>query len=264
MLELILIIIILAFIFELMDSAAGMGFGTGLTPLLLIMGYSPLQIVPTLLISESITGFIDAYFGNELKNVKFSFKPMSDATKLALIIAFFGCIAIFFSILLTYVALELPTIFIKQYVAILVLGMGIFAIFRTRWKQKENVTSNLKLMVGFSVIAGFNKGIGGGGYGPVITLGQIHSGVYEKSATAIVSFSEAMVSVVGICTFLLITAVGVEVDLALLPSIFTGGFLAALLTPYLVRVLPNKMWRYIIPIYAIGIGIFLLLKIFVL
>ena len=54
MFQLIPLIILIAFIFEFMDSAAGMGFGTGLTPLLLILGYSPLQVVPTLLISQAI------------------------------------------------------------------------------------------------------------------------------------------------------------------------------------------------------------------
>jgi len=54
------------------------------------------------------------------------------------------------------------------------------------------------------------------------------------------------------------------VDLVLLPSLFTGGFFAALIAPYLVRVLPNKFWRYLIPAYAFGIGIYLILQIFVL
>ncbi|MFX1431235.1 MAG: sulfite exporter TauE/SafE family protein, partial [Promethearchaeota archaeon] len=87
--------------------------------------------------------------------------------------------------------------------------------------------------------------------------------VYEKSATAIVSFSESIVSIVGILTFFLITFAGVNVDLILLPSIFTGGFLAALSAPYLVRIIPNKIWKYFIPLYAFGIGIYLLLQILV-
>jgi len=95
-------------------------------------------------------------------------------------------------------------------------------------------------------------------------MGQIFSGVYEKSATAIVSFSEAMVSLMGILTFYLISYAGVEIDLFLLPSIFTGGFLAALAAPYMVRVLPNKIWKYFIPIYALGIGVFSILKLFIL
>lgn len=265
MFELILLIIILAFLFETMDSAAGMGFGTCLAPLLLLFGYTPLQIVPTLLISESLTGLIDAFFDHEFKNVHFSFFPLNDTTKYTLWIALFGCIAIIASVFLGYYALNFSDVIIKIYVAILVLFMGILGLIRIRIRNKsiDRPISRPKALLGFAALAGFNKGIGGGGYGPIVTMGQIYSGVYEKSATAIVSFSEALVSITGILTFFLISLVGVDVDLVLLPSIFTGGFIAAILSPYLVRVLPNRIWRIIIPFYAIGIGIFLLLKILV-
>jgi len=62
MFEIIPIVIILAFLFETMDSFAGMGFGTGLTPLLLLMGYEPLQVVPILLISEADNWFYIWFF----------------------------------------------------------------------------------------------------------------------------------------------------------------------------------------------------------
>jgi len=261
--ELILLIILLAFLFESMDSSSGMGFGTALAPILFLLGYSPLQVVPTLLISETITGFVDAFFDHEFENVNFSFRPLSDATKLALYLGFFGCLAISISISLGYFAIKFPDYVIKTYVAILVMFMGITGFLRIKMKKHDTFNPRPKMLLAFSALAGFNKGIGGGGYGPVITMGQIFSGVYEKSATAIVSFSEAMVSLIGILIFIFISFVGVELDFYLLPSIFTGGFLAALTAPYMVRVLPNKIWKYFIPIYAFGIGIFLILKLFI-
>jgi uncharacterized membrane protein YfcA len=262
--EILLLIVLLAFLFESMDSMAGMGFGTGLTPLLLIFGYTPLQVVPTILISEAITGIIDSYFDHEFKNVKYSFRPLNDATKIGIWIAFFGCIAIWVSIFIGYFAIKFPDFVINLYVAILVLFMGASGIIRMKLIKMEIITAKPKMMMGFAALAGFNKGVGGGGYGPVITMGQILSGVYEKSATAIVSFSESIVSIMGIITFFFISMAGVPVDLFLLPSIFTGGFIAALIAPYIVRVVPNKIWKYLIPIYAIAIGLYLLLKIFVL
>ncbi len=261
--EFFLIIIILAFIFESMDSIAGMGFGTALSPLLFILGYTPLQVVPTILISEAITGVVDTFFDHEFKNVHYSFKPLNDATKIGLIIAFFGCIAIFTSIILGYFAISFPDIVIKTYVAVLVILMGLLGFIRVKVGKRKISRTNLKLLIGFSALAGFNKGIGGGGYGPVITMGQIFSDIYEKSATAIVSFSESIVSIVGILTFFLISFAGINVDLVLLPSLFTGGFLAALSSPYLVRVIPNKIWKYFIPSYAFGIGIFSIIKLII-
>jgi hypothetical protein len=259
-LELILWIIIIAFLFETMDSAAGMGFGTALSPLLLSFGYSPLQVVPVLLISEAITGVTDAIFDHELKNVNYSFRPINETTKVTFIIAGSGVMAIIVSIIITYYAIQLPTFFIKTYVAILILGMGLFGIIRTKIKIEDTLNYKPQVLIIFSALAGFNKGIGGGGYGPIVTLGEIYSGIYEKSATAIVSFAEGLVSIAGIFVFFFISSVGVPVDLVLLPSVFTGGFLAAIVAPYLVRVFPNKIWKYIIPFYAFGMGIFSLLK----
>ena len=145
-----------------------------------------------------------------------------------------------------------PKDFIKIYVGILVLAMGIIGMIKLKSKSSNYKP---KLLTGFAALAGFNKGIGGGGYGPVVMLGQLFSGIYEKTATAIVSLAEGFVSMVGVATFLLISAYGVTIDYVLLPSVFTGGFIAAILSPYMVRVFPNKAWRVIIPVYAICIGI---------
>ena len=260
MIELLPIIILLAFLFETMDSSAGMGFGTGLTPLLFLLGYNPLQVVPILLISEAITGFTASYFHHEFENVSFSLKkPLNPSTKITLMIAIAGCFAIMLSVFLTYAAFELPKSFIKSYVAILVLIMGIIGLFRIK---KENTTYRPKLLTGFAALAGFNKGIGAGGYGPVVMMGQLFSGIYEKTATAIVSLAEGIVSLVGFVTFIFITSYGVTIDYLLLPSIFTGGFLAAIISPFIVRVLPNKLWRIIIPVYAIIMGVLTFAKIY--
>jgi hypothetical protein len=195
-----------------------------------------------------------------LKNVNYSFHPVNDTTKVTLIIAGSGMIAIIFSVILVYFAIQLPSFFIKTYVAILILAMGLFGIIRTRINKIREITYKPKLLIAFSALAGFNKGIGGGGYGPIVTLGQIYSGIYEKSATAIVSFAEGLVSIAGLIVFFFISYVGINVDLFFLPSIFTGGFLAAIAAPYLVRVFPNKIWKYVIPLYACGMGIYTLLK----
>ncbi|HEX6982803.1 MAG TPA: sulfite exporter TauE/SafE family protein [Balneolaceae bacterium] len=252
------VVVLLAFIFETMDSAAGMGFGTALAPLLLIMGFEPLQVVPVLLISESVTGLTSAAVHHEFKNVRFSLKNgANEATRLMLMITGFGIIAIIISVTLTYFAIELPGSAIKTYVAILVVLLGIVALAR-RFTKQTDTAYKPKRMIGFAFLGAFNKGIGGGGYGPVVTLGEIYSGVYEKSAPAIASLAEGLISIVGIITFFAISATGIELDFMLLPSALTGSILAAVASPYLVRVLPNRIFSYVIPAYAFIIGIILL------
>ena len=51
-------VVICCAFFEYMDSAGGMGYGTALTPLMLIAGFDPKQIVPCVMITEMFTGLI--------------------------------------------------------------------------------------------------------------------------------------------------------------------------------------------------------------
>lgn len=247
------LIVALAFVFEVMDSAAGMGFGTALAPLLFVLGYDPLAVVPVLLVSEALTGVVAGVVHHEFRNVSFSLRPPSDATRLLVLLAGVGAVASIVSIILVYFALTLPASVIRIYVALLVVTLGVVGLARARVNAPLEYRPSR--LAGFAVLAGLNKGIGGGGYGPVVSLGQILSGVYEKSATAITSLAEGVVSMVGVVTFVVITAAGVPINLTLLPSVYAGGFLAAILTPYVVRVVPNRLWQYTIPLYAFVIGL---------
>lgn len=238
-----------------MDSTSGMGFGTTISPLLLLM-YSPLTVVPALLVSQTVCGMIAGVFHGEFENVEFFTMPISPAFKKMLLIAGIGCVGTVISIILVYYSLKPSQEEIKLYVSGLLILMGLISLINVKKKKY-----NEKILVGFAVIAGFNKGIGGGGYGPVVTLGQTLSGIYEKSAVGITTLAEGITSLIGsICFFLLSFNTSLEFNLFLLPSIFTGAFFASLISPYMVRVLPNKLWRVVIPIYAFSIGILTLIQ----
>ncbi|AGB15527.1 putative permease [Halovivax ruber XH-70] len=247
------VVVVVAFVFETTDSAAGMGFGTGLAPLLFVLGYDPLQIVPVLLVSETVTGLVAGLVHNDLENVTLSVRPLSEETKLLGLLVVTGSAAVVASVVLAHDAIGLSRDTIRTYVSILVLVMGATGLARA--KLRTRIEYRPARLAAFALLAGTNKGIGGGGYGPVVTLGQILSGVYEKSAVAITTLAEGIVSFVGVVAFFVLLYRGTDVDLILLPSIFAGGFLAAIVGPYLVRVVPNTVWRYVIPLYAFGIGI---------
>lgn len=260
--EILLYVVVLSFIFQLIDAAAGMGFGTSMAPLLFVMGYDPLQVVPALLITQAISGIFAGMFHHEFENVNFSFKPLNEATRATILIEGIGCVSTFASILLVYYSIEVPESMIKTYVAALVLAMGFIGLLAFREVKERKY--NPKRLIGFSILAGFNKGVGGGGYGPIVTLGSIFSGIYEKSAVGIVTVAEGVTSIVGSFAFILTLSIGVDIDFLLLPSIFAGSFLAAILSPYLVRILPNRTLKFIIPIYAFAIGLFTIIQIYIL
>jgi uncharacterized membrane protein YfcA len=138
--------------------------------------------------------------------------------------------------------------------------MAVFGLIYEKIGQRH--TFNMKKLTGFSLLAGINKGIGGGGFGPVVTLGERFSGVNPKSTVAITTVAEGVVSIVGVATFFGISAAGTSLDFHLLPSIFLGSYVGGILSPYLVRLLPSHILSYIIPVYAIALGIFLIVRTF--
>jgi len=58
-------------------------------------------------------------------------------------------------------------------------------------------------MVILSSVASFNKAVSGGGYGPLVTSGQILSGVQSKSSVGITSFAEAFTCLLAVSLFLI-------------------------------------------------------------
>jgi uncharacterized protein len=197
---------------------------------------------------------------SEFENVEFSFRPLNRPTKTMLLIAVPGAIGACVGVVLTYFALELPDTFIETYIAILVFGMAVLiATNALRGRRRDYRPQRLPF---FGAVAGVNKGIGSGGYGPVVTLGGVLSGVVEKTSVAIATMAEGIASTVGAITFLVIAALGTDVDWRLLPWLWLGAFPASVLGPYAVRVLPVRVWRYAVPVYATVIATILLVQMY--
>ncbi len=79
-----------------------------------------------------------------------------------------------------------------------------------------------------SFVASFNKGISGGGYGPLVMGGQMLSGVDAKSAVGITAFAEAITCLVGFLVYLLN---GKPLDWPLIGFLTASAVLAVKKTP---------------------------------
>jgi len=249
--ELLVFIIILAFLCEFIDSSLGMGYGTTLTPLLLMLGYNPLQIVPAILLSELISGLTAAFFHHKFKNVNFNFGTAD--FKIALVMA---VCSIFGTLVAVFVALNLPSFYVKLYIGILVLGMGVLILmtlkrkFRFTWKK---ITS-------LGLLASFNKGISGGGYGPIVTSGQILAGVNSKNAIGITSLAEGLTCFVGVITYLIFTNHTIGWSLA--PSLIVGAILSVPIAAYTVKKFKGGHLKLIVGIATLILGLLTLGKLF--
>ncbi len=235
-----------AIIFEFLDAAAGMGYGTAFTPLLLFFGFDPLQIVPAVMIQQGVAGLCGAYLHKEFENVEWRIRPMSETIRLWLIIGGAGCLAVLFSVTAVYGIFKVAQVWIKLYVALLLVAMGVISLFQAQ--RKKNYKP--RHMIFFGALAGFNKGIGGGGYGPVITVGGLLSGVPAKSMMAVTALSEGSVCLVSIVAWFALLSRGMAIDFILLPSMILGSIVAVIVAPYATRVLPEKLWQWVVPVYC--------------
>lgn len=189
---LFLTLLVFAFVCEFIDSSLGMGYGTILTPTLLIIGFDPLTAIPAVLITQAFGGFSASIFHHQFENV--SFKSNSKDLKMVVVIGGFGIIATIFAAI---ISIGVPKIVLKTYIGLLVLVMGIIVLrnrtFKFSWKK----------MIGVGLLSAFNKGVSGGGFGPVVTGGQILSGQDQKAAVGVTTLAEAPICICGFFTYLI-------------------------------------------------------------
>jgi len=269
----IITIVIVAFLCEYMDSTLGMGYGTTLTPVLLLLGYNPMQIVPAVLLSELITGVMAGIFHHRAGNVNFKPKTTDFSVimhklkalgyvesarrglplhlKVALLLTICSVVG---TVAAVFIAINLPKFWLKLYIGCLVLSMGVVIIiclnrdFRFSWKK---ITS-------LGLIASFNKGMSGGGYGPVVTGGQILSGVEGRSAVGITSLAEGLTCLVGIIAYVLVT--GNAIDWRLAPVIIAGAVFSVPLSAISVKKISTRGLKFAIAILTIILGLLTIIK----
>jgi uncharacterized protein len=84
----------------------------------------------------------------------------------------------------------------------------------------------------------------------VITVGGLLSGVPVKSMVAVTSLAEGLTCLAAVITWFVLLSTGTVVDYMLLPSFVIGTILAAVGAPYTTRVIPEKFWKWTVPIYC--------------
>lgn len=190
----LILIIFISFIAQFLNTALGEGFGTIVVPSFVLLGFDPIEIVPSLLFVQVFTGILSAIFHHRSGNVDFSIEGKS--FKIALVLTFFSIIG---GGSAAFLAVNLSQFFVKIYVGLIAFSMGVLVLVL---RERKIGFSWLKInFLGF--FASFNKGISGGGYGPIITSGQILSGLDSKSSVSISSFTEAITCLIALLVYLL-------------------------------------------------------------
>ena len=160
-------ITVLAFVLEIVDASFGMGYGTILTPALLMLGLDALRVVPAVIASQLVGDFLAVFFHHQFKNVDMSVG--SQDFKVGATLAGFSLVG---SVAAVLFALRLSKFALNLYIGLLVAVVGIVVLVTY---EKDRDFSWLRLLF-LGSIASFNKGLSGGGYGPVVAGGQILTG----------------------------------------------------------------------------------------
>ena len=242
-----ILIVIMAFIGELVDSSAGMGYGTLLSPILILMGYSPFVAIPAILLTQAFGGLIASFFHHRFKNAIFNIKSLD--FKMAILISLLGIIGVLIGSL---VITGIPILYVKIYISFIVLIMGTLILlhktFKFTWTK----------VVFVSLLSSFNKCVSGGGFGPILTGGQVIAGHNCKNSIGITTLSETPICLMSFVMYCILVLSGsvVGLDWSLIYALGIGSFIAAPMGPCLARKIPARTVRLILGILLLFIGVF--------
>jgi len=255
----------ISLICEYFDASIGMGYGTTLTPVLLIMGFLPLEVVPAVLLGQLAGGLVGGFFHHKVGNVSLDFRqdralkkrlhalgyiPRSLDSKVIMVLAVCGVVGVLIAILF---ALNIPTVALKTYIGAMVLAIGIVILVRRNRQSRLS----WKTLVGIGLISSFNKGASGGGYGPLITGGQLVSGRETRNSIGSTTIAEALVCIVGFLGYLVIKG---DIYWALAAATSIGSIIAAPFAALTVsKVSPSKL-KVVIGVVTCILGVFTLVK----
>ncbi|MFH1068074.1 MAG: sulfite exporter TauE/SafE family protein, partial [Candidatus Glassbacteria bacterium] len=151
------------------------------------------------------------------------------------------------------IAITLSKFYLTLYIALLMLVIGVVILatvnrrFDFSWKK----------VTFLGLIASFNKGISGGGYGPVVTGGQLLAGIDEKNAVGVTSLAEGLTCFVGILTYLLTAR---EVDLVLAPYLVIGAIISVPFAALTVKKIRGQRLKLLIGLATMILGILVIVK----
>jgi uncharacterized protein len=230
----LIIVAIIGFCAQLIDGSLGMAYGVTSTTMLLALGIAPAASSASVHLAEIVTTAASG-----LSHVKFGNVDRQAVIKLIIpgsIGAFAG--ACFLS--------NLPGEFVKPYISLFLLILGVYIIFRFLFmfnsnNEKKSIDLSRKQSVFLGLIAGFADATGGGGWGPITTpILLSKKGTTARKVVGTVDTSEFAVAISATLGFFI--SIGVDViNWYWVGALMLGGIIAAPIAAWLVRHLPSYL-----------------------
>lgn len=248
--ETFMILFAMAMLMEIIDSGIGMMYGTILSPVLIILGYSPFLVVPSILLSQACGGFTATYFHNHYGNAEFNIKKKD--FKIAALIFSLGLVAVIGG---AFIGSIMSKTFMKVYIGILCIVMGGLVVSKVQF-----AFSWMKISV-ISLLSAFNKALSGGGFGPIIATGQIASGVDSKRAIGITDFAEAPICLASFISWMAFNGFETLSAFFLVPLCLGAIFGGSIGPRVLYYVKDKKVLTICIGVLSIASGLWMLWRV---
>jgi len=222
-------LLLLAFVMEMIDNSLGGGFGTILSPLLVILGFPAKVVVPAILVSEMVSGLWGGGWHARFRNVNWK--------------------AVGLTLMGSLVAMGLATFIMGEYLSPAMLKyvisafaviMGIFVVVRSymvKRVERMNLSRHRWLIPIMGFLIGYQKGTSGGNYGPFSVTGYMVMGMSAAVAIGTTTVAEGIACALGVAMYSQMTGI----VLAIAVPITIGSFIADPISAWCNNHLKNKL-----------------------
>ncbi len=176
----------IALLYEMIDSSIGQGYGTLGTPTFILLGLDAYYVIPCILLSQAIGGFVGGIIHHRIGNYNLKTNHI-DRTNATMLISF-GVIGVIVGV---FILSKTPSIYLNTYIGVLVIIIGILMVAGFKF-----VYSKKKMLI-ITLCASFNKGFSGGGYGGIATGGQVVTGSNTKNSVGVTTIAEVPICFTG-------------------------------------------------------------------
>ena len=231
---------------QLVDGALGMAFGVTSSGLLLALGMPPVAASASVHYAETFTcgaSGLSHWWAGNVRRTLF----------LALVIP-----GVLGALVGVWVAVHLPSSWLRILLAPYLLGMGAFLLFRSTMPagQRTDVPKGTR-RTGF--VAGVVDAIGGGGWSAITVTMLMARGLPPRAVIGSVHLAKSVVSIAASMSFL--ATVGLSHGSAVL-GLIIGGALAAPFGALFVRRVPARVLTALAGMAVLALGLFNSVRLF--
>jgi uncharacterized membrane protein YfcA len=244
------VVLIAAFLTGYIDTCVGGGHGTLLTPILILLGFAATMVVPAVLLSEICIGIVATILNHRVGNIRLSHGEQH--RHVLLVLAVCSLVGSFIAVTL---AVNAPPRWVDAYIGLIIMAVGIL-VLAGRGIPRE---FSMRRIAVLGTVAAFNKGLSGGGYGPLLTGGQLLSGVSEKGAVSITPPARGLT---GLFAVILYFSAKGRLELNLAAPLIIGSVLAMPAAVATVAWIEAPLLRKGITIATLVLGALLVVKAF--